>query len=113
MNWQVTYNGSMEVKSLVLDPDNLQPDLTEQATLTSKMIRKSKHDHTVFSLSLSTNALQGSPQSSDARPLYQPIGRIVHILAHMEKALKRTYLFTYICTEEGSCYGSLNAKYIW
>eukprot|EP00053_Salpingoeca_punica_P012853 m.115525 g.115525 ORF g.115525 m.115525 type:complete len:809 (+) comp16051_c1_seq4:203-2629(+) len=114
MEWNVTYNGSMEVSGLSLDDlgASAKPDLTEETNATAREIRKVKAKSDQLNLSVTPDSLRGVPLDSSASPFYQPIGKIIFVHPHVEGSLKKVHLFSYIAASEDTRLGGPNAKYI-
>eukprot|EP00054_Salpingoeca_dolichothecata_P027434 m.201367 g.201367 ORF g.201367 m.201367 type:complete len:786 (-) comp25963_c1_seq5:1366-3723(-) len=109
-SWSVTYNGVMDMGKLALDVDD-KVNLTDEAINMCTKLRKGKHEHIPMSLTVGQGSLQGTP--SDNSPLfYQPIGKIIFLHSHTERALKKIHLFSYVASADGCRYGAQDATYV-
>lgn len=93
-----------------------RPNLSEEALAAWREVKKSKSEPVQLMLSVGHEALKGEPlqPGGSSRPLYQPIGKIVYANPFaVGSAVKKSHLFCYVATEDGSRVGGPNAKYRW
>lgn len=115
MEWPATLLGSIPAQDVVVDSVESRPDLYDAAHTAVRELKKSKREEsTPMMLSVSPEALRGEPVARSGQTLYQPIGKIVYAGAITTGgALKKSYHFCFIASEEGSRAGDTNAKYKW
>eukprot|EP00049_Salpingoeca_infusionum_P019159 m.360492 g.360492 ORF g.360492 m.360492 type:complete len:895 (+) comp19070_c0_seq1:103-2787(+) len=110
MEWQVSYQGCSVLAGLTIEEGVPRPDLTEPIHHIAKDIRKKKSGES-YLVSVNPDALKGEPLDAGVTPIYQPIGKIIQVLAYAEGSLKKAHLFAYVTAQEGTRVGGPNQSY--